>query len=108
MNGAGFLAVGAGAALGAWLRWGLGILLNPLFPTLPLGTLAANLVGGYLIGVAVEVRNPTNAFVVQAGDGENLGHRSRIDRSRSRHHLSSPATDVTQAPLSTAWSSTHS
>lgn len=47
------LAVGIGAALGAWLRWGLGALLNPLLPPLPLGTLAANLVGGYLVGLAV-------------------------------------------------------
>ena len=47
-------AVGAGAALGAWLRWWFGMTLNPLFPTLPLGTLAANLTGGYLIGVAIE------------------------------------------------------
>jgi fluoride exporter len=54
MNGAAFLAVGVGAAIGAWLRWALGIVLNPLFPTLPLGTLAANVVGGYLVGVAVE------------------------------------------------------
>jgi fluoride exporter len=50
-----FLAVGAGAALGAWLRWGLGALLNPMLPALPLGTLAANLIGGYLVGVAVAV-----------------------------------------------------
>ena len=49
----GLLAVGGGAAAGAWLRWWLGIVLNPLFPALPLGTLAANLVGGYLIGLAV-------------------------------------------------------
>jgi CrcB protein len=49
----GFLAVGIGAALGAWLRWWLGLAFNPIFPTLPLGTLAANLLGGYLIGVAV-------------------------------------------------------
>ena len=49
----GFLAVGMGAALGAWLRWALGMGLNPLFPTVPLGTLAANLLGGYLVGVAV-------------------------------------------------------
>jgi CrcB protein len=49
----GFLAVGTGAAFGAWLRWWLGVLLNPIFPTLPLGTLAANLIGGYLVGVAV-------------------------------------------------------
>ncbi|EQD64267.1 Camphor resistance CrcB protein [mine drainage metagenome] len=53
MGGYGFLAVGVGAALGAWLRWWLGILLNPLIPTMPLGTLAANLIGGYLVGLAV-------------------------------------------------------
>jgi len=47
------LAVGFGAALGAWLRWGLGLWLNPVLPELPLGTLAANLVGGYLVGLAV-------------------------------------------------------
>ena len=52
MGGYGFFAVGAGAAIGAWLRWWLGVLLNPLFPTLPLGTLAANLAGGYLVGLA--------------------------------------------------------
>jgi CrcB protein len=51
----GVIAVGGGAALGAWLRWGLGALLNPIFPTLPLGTLAANLIGGLLMGVAMEV-----------------------------------------------------
>lgn len=51
----GLLAVGAGAAVGAWLRWWFGVLWNPLFPTLPLGTLAANLVGGYLMGVAMAV-----------------------------------------------------
>lgn len=50
-----FLAVGVGAALGAWLRWGLGALLNPFISSLPLGTLAANLLGGYLVGVAVAV-----------------------------------------------------
>ncbi len=48
-----FIAVGLGAAIGAWLRWSLGLWLNPLLPELPLGTLAANLVGGYLIGIAV-------------------------------------------------------
>jgi fluoride exporter len=50
-----FVAVGAGAAVGAWLRWGLGALLNPIFPTLPLGTLAANLAGGFIMGVALAV-----------------------------------------------------
>ena len=48
-----FLAVGLGAAFGAWARWLLGLALNPLFVALPLGTLAANVIGGYLIGVAV-------------------------------------------------------
>jgi len=47
-------AVGIGAALGAWLRWWFGAVLNPVFPTLPLGTLAANLIGGLLVGIAVE------------------------------------------------------
>ena len=54
MGGSGFIAVGFGAALGAWLRWWLGVALNTLNPNLPYGTLAANLIGGYLIGVAVE------------------------------------------------------
>jgi fluoride exporter len=49
------IAVGGGAALGAWVRWGLGIALNPMFPTVPLGTLAANLFGGLLMGVAMEL-----------------------------------------------------
>ena len=44
-----FIAVGTGAAIGAWLRWGLTLWLNPALPELPLGTLAANLVGGYLV-----------------------------------------------------------
>ncbi|TSA19820.1 MAG: fluoride efflux transporter CrcB [Betaproteobacteria bacterium] len=49
----GFLAVGIGAALGAWLRWGLSLWLNPILPVLPYGTLAANLLGGYLVGLAL-------------------------------------------------------
>lgn len=55
MNASGFIAVGIGAASGAWLRWWFGLLLNPLVPTLPLGTLAANLIGGYLMGIAMGV-----------------------------------------------------
>lgn len=50
-----FIAIGVGAMLGAWARWGLGLWLNPLLPQLPLGTLAANLIGGYLVGIAVAV-----------------------------------------------------
>ncbi len=45
--------ISVGAALGALLRWFLGTHLNALFPSIPPGTLTANLVGGYLIGVAV-------------------------------------------------------
>lgn len=48
-----FLAIGLGAAIGAWLRWGLGLWLNPYHTTLPLGTLAANMIGGYGIGLAL-------------------------------------------------------
>ena len=57
MEPSGFAAVGIGAALGAWLRWWFGVRLNPVFPTLPLGTLAANLLGGLLVGVAVAFFN---------------------------------------------------
>ena len=55
MNAMSFVAVGVGATLGAWLRWGLGVWLNPLAGLMPMGTLVANLLGGYLIGVAVAV-----------------------------------------------------
>ena len=47
------VAISLGAMLGALARWGLGLWLNPLFPYLPLGTLAANLSGGYFIGLAL-------------------------------------------------------
>jgi fluoride exporter len=50
-----FAAVGIGAALGAWLRWGLSLWLNPLFGPLPLGTLVSNLAGGLLMGVLIGV-----------------------------------------------------
>lgn len=53
MSASAVAAVGVGAAAGAWLRWALGSALNPVFPTLPLGTFAANLVGAYLIGLAI-------------------------------------------------------
>lgn len=45
-------AICLGACLGALSRWGLGLWLNP-GALLPYGTLAANLIGGYLIGIAV-------------------------------------------------------
>ena len=63
-----WLAVGAGAALGAWIRWGLGIVLNASI--LPLGTLVANLGGGLLMGfalayfVATPTQNELRLFVM--------------------------------------------
>ena len=47
------IAISIGASLGALLRWWFGAQLNSLFPTVPPGTLAANLVGGYLVGIAI-------------------------------------------------------
>jgi fluoride exporter len=47
------LSVAAGASIGALLRWVLAVRFNPVHPSLPLGTLAANLAGGYVIGVAI-------------------------------------------------------
>jgi CrcB protein len=53
MNLSGLSAVAVGAVVGAWLRWWLGVKLNPILPELPIGTLAANLSGGYIIGLAI-------------------------------------------------------
>jgi len=47
------LVIALGAATGAVLRWFLGLRLNSLFPAIPPGTLLANLIGGYIIGVAI-------------------------------------------------------
>lgn len=47
------LAISVGSALGALLRWQLGAKFNSLFPTLPPGTLIANLFGAYVIGLAI-------------------------------------------------------
>jgi fluoride exporter len=48
-----FIAVGLGATFGAWLRWGLSVWLNPVHSHLPLGTIFANLGGGFMIGLSV-------------------------------------------------------
>jgi CrcB protein len=50
---ASLIAISAGASAGAIARWGLGLALNALLPAVPPGTLAANLIGGYLVGVSV-------------------------------------------------------
>jgi len=46
--------ISVGAACGAVLRWLFGLALNGLYPAIPMGTLAANLLGGYVIGIAME------------------------------------------------------
>lgn len=48
-------SISLGAGLGALLRWRLGVWLNSLFPAIPPGTLAANLIGGYIIGLAAGI-----------------------------------------------------
>lgn len=53
MNGLSWIAIGSGAAIGAWLRWWLGLALNTAFPLLPLGTLIANVAGGVLMGTSM-------------------------------------------------------
>ena len=67
------VAVFSGAGLGALLRWVLGHFLNPVFPTLPLGTLAANVLGGLLMGLALgafsqyEAISPTMRLAMTTG-----------------------------------------
>ncbi len=53
MNLGSLFSIAIGASLGAWLRYGFGLMLNPIFPTLPLGTLFANLCGGLLMGLVI-------------------------------------------------------
>ena len=52
-NFSNFLIVGFAAAIGAWLRWVIGYLLYILYPGLPFGSLAVNLLGGFLIGMSI-------------------------------------------------------
>ena len=47
------LAISVGAAVGAVLRWALGLQFNGLFPDIPPGTVLANYIGAYIIGVAI-------------------------------------------------------
>lgn len=48
-------AIAVGAVVGAWVRYGLALWLNPRSTAFPLGTLAANLIGGYLVGIAIAI-----------------------------------------------------
>lgn len=73
MNFTSAFAIFVGSGAGALFRWGLGSALNPVFGTVPLGTLAANLIGGLLMGVALalfshfESLPPVVRFAVTAG-----------------------------------------
>jgi len=53
LNFSNLIAIGSGAALGAWCRWGLGLVFNAIAPSFPLGTLLANLCGGLLMGAVI-------------------------------------------------------
>ncbi|TCV91860.1 camphor resistance protein CrcB [Luteibacter rhizovicinus] len=66
MGYTGFLAVGIGGAFGCWLRWWLGVVFNPIFPNLPLGTLAANLTGGLLMGITLGIFDHYQALPLEA------------------------------------------
>jgi CrcB protein len=57
-----WIAVAVGAALGAWLRWGLTVFLGQMHAHIQLGTLVANLAGGYLIGLALGFFDATPAL----------------------------------------------
>lgn len=57
-----FIAVSLGGVLGCLLRWGLAIFLNSYFPAIPPGTLAANLIGCYIIGMAIAFFTVSPAF----------------------------------------------
>jgi CrcB protein len=61
----GWIAVGIGAALGAWLRWGLGLWLNASNASVPIGTLAANLGGGFIIGFAVAMFQANTSLPIE-------------------------------------------
>ena len=58
-----FLVVGFAAAIGAWLRWGVGYVLYLLYPTLPFGTLAVNLLGGFLMGLSIAYFQTTTSQI---------------------------------------------
>jgi len=63
------IAIFIGAGLGALLRWWLGLTLNSYFPSIPPGTLAANLIGGYIIGLAAALHLVGSVVMTFAGIG---------------------------------------
>lgn len=55
MNAFSIFSICAGASAGALLRWWFGSIFNPIFPSIPLGTLASNIIGGFLMGIFMGV-----------------------------------------------------
>jgi len=91
-------AVGIGGGLGALLRWWLGLALNPHLPAIPPGTLAANLIGGYVVGAAAAHLGGSLLMtfagigtVVWLEEANNLGIRGgsafRAMAGFGRHHV---------------------
>lgn len=65
MSLASVLFISIGASLGALIRWWLSLTMNAIFPTIPLGTLAANIIGGFLMGVFMGITRG-HAFIPEA------------------------------------------
>jgi CrcB protein len=74
----GFIVVAIGAVLGVWSRWELSLLFNALWPSLPPGTLIANLVGAYLIGFFVELFSLRRAIPPEAALLVNTGYMGAL------------------------------
>jgi hypothetical protein len=75
------VAISLGASLGALLRWGFGNRLNDLFPAIPPGTLVSNLVGGYVVGLAVAF------FATYSAPGARVAPVPHHGVLRRAHHL---------------------
>lgn len=100
------LLIGLGAAIGAWCRWGLGIVFNTVWPNLPLGTLIANLSGGFMMGLVLgfiglgSIENPSLRLFITTGflgglttfsafTGESLTLLQKHEYSLAAIHVSS-------------------
>jgi len=47
------LSIALGSVIGAWLRWGISLRFNSVFENIPFGTVIVNLIGAFIIGLAV-------------------------------------------------------
>ena len=58
-----FLIIGVAAAIGAWIRWSISYILYLFYPGLPLGALAVNLLGGFLMGLSIAYFQTTVSII---------------------------------------------